>query len=186
MKRSVIASQLYLLRVPIPLPVTYILLPIFYRSHGSHDSATGQASGSTPSGLGDTLATVFGTPNRKRSHEEAVRDDARSTGVDDDVEILNPTLLSTVPGEQSAPSGLFAPPSRSRLEKGKLSRPNLRVTSNASEIESLWHKDFPFTVIIDQYLTRPKDEMRKLTTLACQIACMPCKRTAYGWRVSPG
>lgn len=108
--------------------------------------AAGQVSGSAPSDPEDTSATVSSAPSRKRPHEEVVHDDARSAGPNDDVEILDPTPLITTPIDTAAPPGAST---KNRPDKGKLARPNLRVSSDASEIGSLWHRDFPFIDIID-------------------------------------
>lgn len=135
--------------------------------------ASAQGSGSTPSGLADTSATVSASPTRKRTREEVAHDDAHSAEPqpDPDVVILDPTPLATVHPSASAP------PKGNRQDKGKSPRVNLRVTSDASEIGSLWHRDFPMPETIDQHLTGPKDDekIHGLGLLGCLRAAQ-----AYG------
>lgn len=138
-------------------------------------AAAGQASRSTPSGPEDTSATVSGAPSRKRQHEEITHDDARSAGPDDDVEIIEPTPLNTIPADTTAPSA------KSRSDKGKVPRPNLRVTSDPNEVGSLWHRDFPFADVINQHLIGLKDD-EKINSLGLPGCLLALE--AYGLRVA--
>lgn len=136
-------------------------------------AASVQGSGSAPSGRADTSATVSATPTRKRPHEEIGQDDGRSAEPehDPDVEILEATPLSTVHPPPSGPAKV------GRQDKGKSTRMNLRVTSDANEIGSLWHRDFPMPEMIDAHLTGPNDDekLHGLDLLGCLRAAQ-----AYG------